>query len=161
MSGCEGWFLLSCSLSASLIVGSRPGEGDPLRSKARGAQRRSRAPVLVGRQVCAEEAVDHRGPVKTEPMTELPPGGGGGATLPVDALREWLLEAVGRGVVSLSQLCQRLQHDQAMCPSAHPLRQVAVSEEVLLEGLAAAGATEMDGKVEEARGVAVHHRQFI
>lgn len=105
--------------------------------------------------------MDHRGPVKTEPLTELPPGGGGGATLPVDALREWLLEAVGRGVVSLSQLCQRLQHDQAMCPSTHPLRQVAASVEVVLEGLAAAGATEVDGKVEEARAGAVHCREVI
>ena len=144
-----GCFWLSCSLSASLMVGSRPGEGDPVRSKPRGAQRKSKAPVVVGRQVCVEEAGDHHGPVKVEPIADVLPGDGGGATLPMDVLKEWLQEAVGRGVASLSQLCQKLQQDQATCPSGHPLRQVTVSDEVLLKGLTAAGATEVDGKVEE------------
>lgn len=115
----------------------------------RGARRRARSSAVVGKhaQVRAEEAVDHALPVKTEPMTDPPAGGDGGATTPMDALREWLVEAVGRGVASLSQLSLKLHNDQATCPSVHPLRQVAVSDKTLLEGLAAAGATEVDGKV--------------
>ena len=130
------------------VVSNRPEEGDPLRAK-RGARKRTRSSAVVGKhaQVRVEEAVDHPLPVKTEPMADPPAGGDGGANAPMDALRAWLVEAVGRGVASLSQLSLELHNNQATCPSVHPLRRVAVSDEALLEGLAAAGATEVDGKV--------------
>lgn len=129
-------------------VSSRAEEGEPSRVK-RGARRKPRANTIGGRQVKVEveEAVDQHLPVKTEPLTDPPPESGGQAVMPMDAVKVWLVVAVGRGVVTLSQLSQDLRKEQASSPSAHPLRQVAVSDETLLEGLAAAGATEVDSKV--------------
>ena len=143
------WLLLLCSLAASMAeVSSRAEEGEPSRAK-RGARRKTRVNTIGGRQVKveAEEAVDQHLPVKMEPLTDPPPEGDGQATTPMDALKVWLVVAVGRGVVSLSHLSQDLHKEQSSSPSAHPLRQVAVSEEALLQGLAAAGATEVDSKV--------------
>ena len=142
------WLLLPCSLAASMAEVSHAEEGEPSRAK-RGARRKTRANTIGGRQVKVEveEAVDQHLPVKTEPLTDPPPEDGCQATTPMDALKVWLVVAVGRGVVSLSQLSQDLHKEQSSAPSVHPLRQVTVSEEVLLEGLAAAGATEVDSKV--------------
>lgn len=145
--GCEGRSLFHCSLAVSMAaMSSRSEEGEPSRAK-RGVRRRAKVITSVGRQAEEKEVVEQRLPVKIEPLDDPPPEVGDRATMPVDALKAWLVEAVGRGVASLSQLSLELHKVQASSASDHQLRRVVVCDEALLEGLAEAGATEVDGKV--------------
>jgi len=74
----------------------------------------------------------------------------------VDALMQFCREALGRGVLGLPEIKNKLLLKQASVPGEHPLREQGISEKLLESTLQEVGALEV-GQASDRRLFALEH----